>query len=392
MGSAILLLFLLPFLLPASDPALLVRLRNTAEGESAGRDVLGDRRARRHVRPLADLDWRDELRVAADEHVLADRRAVLLLAVVVAGDHPGADVGSRADVGVAEVGQVRRLGPPAQDGVLDLDERADVGVLLNLRAWPQTRERPDSGARADPGPLDLAVRTHGGPRRDLRVEEPREGEDLRPLAHGRLPLQRDERMQYDVRSEPDAGAQPHGRRIEQSHAEIERFVDAPTALHLLRGRQISSSVDAPRFPPVLGLDGVDLALPRDQDLDGIREVDLPRPRVPAQRRESTRQRLGREAVHARVDFPDALLPGRRVGGLDDPGDPAPAVAHDTAELAGVRRTERKEGEVEPAAPPILDEPPQRVRPQERRIAGEDEHRTVPRAEDLVRPASGIARS
>ena len=77
----------------------------------------------------------------------------LLPAVVVGGDRARADVGARADLDVAHVGEVRHLRALADLGVLGLDERADVRVGGETRARPERDERTDGGAVADP---DLA--------------------------------------------------------------------------------------------------------------------------------------------------------------------------------------------------------------------------------------------
>ena len=61
-------------------------------------------------------------------HIVADRGAVLVGAVVVGGDAAGADVDARADRRVAQVGQVIRLRAVGQPAVLDLDEVADVDL------------------------------------------------------------------------------------------------------------------------------------------------------------------------------------------------------------------------------------------------------------------------
>ena len=69
------------------------------------------------VRAVADRHRRDQHAVAADVHVVADHRAVLVRAVVVGGDAAGAVVDARADRGVAEVGEVvglRALAPACE--------------------------------------------------------------------------------------------------------------------------------------------------------------------------------------------------------------------------------------------------------------------------------------
>ena len=87
--------------------------------------------------------------VAADVGVGADRRAVLVRAVVVGGDAAGAVVDALADVGIADVGEVVRLRARRQRRCLDLDEVADVDVGAEHRAAAQAAERADDRAGAD---------------------------------------------------------------------------------------------------------------------------------------------------------------------------------------------------------------------------------------------------
>ena len=76
--------------------------------------------------PRPDLDGRDQVDVGADEGLRADRRLVLLLAVIVAGDRAGADVDVLGDIGVADVGEVVDLRAEADLRGLDLGEVADA--------------------------------------------------------------------------------------------------------------------------------------------------------------------------------------------------------------------------------------------------------------------------
>ena len=98
-----------------------------ALGERARRHVVGHdraragRRRRRRPRPARPATcW---IPVCTS---VADLGAVLVAAVVVGGDRAGADVRAGADLGVADVGEVRHLGALADLGVLHLDERADL--------------------------------------------------------------------------------------------------------------------------------------------------------------------------------------------------------------------------------------------------------------------------
>src|SRR3977135_1403918 len=71
----------------------LVLLLRSADGERVVGHVLGHRGARGHVGAFAYSNGRRDLRIAADERVLADDGRVLHEAVVVAKDGAGAHVG-----------------------------------------------------------------------------------------------------------------------------------------------------------------------------------------------------------------------------------------------------------------------------------------------------------
>ncbi len=126
-----------------------VAWRARASGQLTGRRVLRDRRAAADRRAGADLDRRHQHAVAADVRVGADRRAVLVRAVVVGGDAAGAEVDPLADLRIAEIGQVIRLGAVAEARVLDLDEVADMNVRAEIGAGAQARERADLRTAGD---------------------------------------------------------------------------------------------------------------------------------------------------------------------------------------------------------------------------------------------------
>src|SRR5215813_11252816 len=106
------------FLFLGLDPAVEVPLLARADRQRAGRNVLADRGAAADVCALADRDRRHQLRVAADERAVLDRRLVFLLAVVVARDRAGADVHLRADRRVAEIREMPGLRAGAEHGLL----------------------------------------------------------------------------------------------------------------------------------------------------------------------------------------------------------------------------------------------------------------------------------
>ena len=97
----------------ALHPALDVALRTRRHRQRARRHVLADHGARAGVGAVADGDRCDEHGVGAGAHVRTDRGAPLGFSVVVDEHARRADVAVLADVGVADVGQVRHLGAGA---------------------------------------------------------------------------------------------------------------------------------------------------------------------------------------------------------------------------------------------------------------------------------------
>ena len=78
-----------------------------AHGQRPLGHVVLDHRAGASVGGVADFYRRDQHRVNADADVVADHRPVLAETVVVGGDRAGAEVAAGADLGVADVGEVR---------------------------------------------------------------------------------------------------------------------------------------------------------------------------------------------------------------------------------------------------------------------------------------------
>src|SRR5207249_4550352 len=157
-------------------------LRHRARGH-----VVGDHGAGPGVRLVADLDGGDEDRVGRDAGVLPDLRAVLLPPAVVGGDRPGADVGAVADLGVADVPQVRDLCALAGVGVLDLDDGPDVGAGGEARPGPEEDVRPHGGVVADLALVGDGL-AHDCALADNRVGEPGIGADDRAGADHRAAL------------------------------------------------------------------------------------------------------------------------------------------------------------------------------------------------------------
>ena len=106
--------------------SLKIGLAGTCNAQRTGRNVLGDSRTGSRKRTVAQLDRRNEVGIAADEAVVTDLGAVLVIAVVVDNDRAAAEVDALADGCIADIGQVRNLGAVADGGLLQLYKVADA--------------------------------------------------------------------------------------------------------------------------------------------------------------------------------------------------------------------------------------------------------------------------
>ena len=136
----------------ARRPAVARGLRAALDRQRVVRHILGDHRSRTDIGAAADLHRRHQRRIRADEGAGADRGLVLVEAVVVAGDGAGADVGTGADMGVADVGEMIDLDAGFENRGLGLDEIADPRALAQRRSRPQPRVGTDRGILADRWP------------------------------------------------------------------------------------------------------------------------------------------------------------------------------------------------------------------------------------------------
>ena len=114
-------------------PVLFVCLACAGDRQRHRRNIVRDGRARGGVCAVAHGDRRDQIRVAADEGVVADGGAVLFCTVVVDRDRSAAEIDVLSDVTVADIGQMRDLRPVVDDRVLELDKVAHLDVVSNGR-------------------------------------------------------------------------------------------------------------------------------------------------------------------------------------------------------------------------------------------------------------------
>ena len=138
--------------------------------------------------------------------MIADHCTVLVHPVVI-DEHTGCpDIGVLADLRVADVGQVRHLGPGTDPGVLGLHEPADLARLPQHGAGPQVGERPHGGPRTDHRVLGLGP-DDGRPVAHLGVGQGRVRSDDRVLPEH--PRQRRRRRAFVLRrGGPGGGALP----------------------------------------------------------------------------------------------------------------------------------------------------------------------------------------
>src|SRR5690242_14750880 len=103
------MLFPLRRFLPCTEfrgPTRNLALLRAFDGERAGRDVFGDDGTRAGVGALAHFHRRNQRGVRADERAIADLGAMLVEAVIVAGDGTRTDIGAVADRRIAEISEM----------------------------------------------------------------------------------------------------------------------------------------------------------------------------------------------------------------------------------------------------------------------------------------------
>src|SRR5262249_28313587 len=201
----------------ALDPALDEREGRPPHGESARGHVPRHRRAGGDIRVIRHRHRGDELRVAADEYTRTDTGEVLLEAVIVAGDGPGADVAVGPHLAITQVGEMVGLRPRADRRLLGLDEVADVHALREPGARAQPGEWPDDGRRAALGllapPAGQRARAAGGGGAD----QPRRAVETAIAPDAGSAAQRDVRSDHGVGADLDLRADVRGAGILERH-------------------------------------------------------------------------------------------------------------------------------------------------------------------------------
>ena len=302
----------------------LVDLRRARQGKRVGRHIAGDDAAGGDDRPGADRNRRHKRGVGADKSALPDCRARFVNTVIIAGDRPGADIGPGPDRAVADVGEVVRLDPGPEAGLLDLDKIADMHALFEHGAGAQPRERADDGARADHRALDVAERLDPGAVAD---RDPGAKDDIG--------------LDDDIAAEPGVGAEEHGFGCDQCRPGQHRPPPQPV-LHQRLGRgEIGAGVDPDQ---IFGrqLDRVTVVTAGAGGRHDVGQVELGFRVVAVERLDELCDMTARERHDPAVDETDRELLRRRVGGFDNAFERAVPSQHKPAVGAGIARPQRRD--------------------------------------------------
>src|SRR5215211_3523792 len=337
--------------------ALLVFLSCPGDGERARRDVFRDDRSRRNPSALANLDRSNERILDAGPDVVSDRRPALRLSGLVRevdSDVARGDVRVLADLRIADVRQMRNLGPRADARVLDLHERARLRVRLEDRAGAKVTERTNEDTGADLGVDRDRVRADLGAGRDTRAAT----EDGERMDRGIL-LELDRRFDPRCGGIDDRHAGKHVLLVDavaelcRGGGELDPRVDS---LGLLGGRLVGGDVRA-----VLG-----------EQPHGVREVQLSLcvRRVDALERGPELRSV--EDVDRGVHLGDPVQFLVDVGRLDDAAHGAVVAADDPAVGRRILPVEGEHSRGGARDPMRLEQAGERLGPKKRSVPGEDD--------------------
>src|SRR4051794_1814038 len=203
------------------------------------------------VGAVTDFYRCDQHRVNADADIAADRSAVLAETVVVGGDRAGAEVAAGADLGIADVGEVRHLGALADPRVLHLDEGAGLGPWSELGTGTQVGKGADLSAVADLALDQVGVR-HDDVAAELGVGQGADRADRGAGADLSIAAQGGARLDPGVGGDLDVGVDPGGSGVDNGdagkHVSLE---DAAARLGLYSG-EVDAVVDAHGHREVIG--------------------------------------------------------------------------------------------------------------------------------------------
>ena len=131
------------FLLDWTLPVVECDLTWSRYGQFACGCIFGQCRACTERSASTDANRCDQLRGAADEHVVFDFGAEFICAIVITGNRTGTDIDPLTNGRVADIGQMVGLAIVTDLAIFDLNKIADVGTFLRIGIHAQTGEGSD---------------------------------------------------------------------------------------------------------------------------------------------------------------------------------------------------------------------------------------------------------
>ena len=177
------------------------------------------------VRPVTDVDRRDEFDPGTDEHIVADCRAVLVCTIVVTDDRACADIDVRTDIGIADIGEVIHLAAVRDRAFLDLDEIPHFYFIRQLGAGPEPGKRSDLAVVARRRAFNVAVRVHDRAGPDVTVSHDIVGFDMDFVAQCHFALKNRVYIDKDILAANKLAANIHPRRIGKADTLIHQVFD-----------------------------------------------------------------------------------------------------------------------------------------------------------------------
>src|SRR5664280_2745334 len=290
---------------PLRRPAFFGDLAAAPQRQCIVGNVFRDARSRPDVGALSDSNRRNQGGIASNERAVFNRRAVLVHAIVIAGDGARPDVDAFANFGVAKIGEVVGLGTFAQPRLLGLHEVADVRAFANVAPGPQMRVRSELRAVAHHGIFQNAARPNQNSVADFAVGDDGVRPNTAVGADLGLANELDERLDHSVRANFNVGIDVARLGTEDGRAGQHQLAGLLIAKLGVQLRQFDPRVDPEHFAGVGGGQRQHLFAGFAQQRYHVCQVVLVMGIVDLKLADVSVERLGRERVYAGVDL--ALL-------------------------------------------------------------------------------------
>src|SRR6266850_3105703 len=280
-GLRFLFFRLLPWLLSGRQfaptlrgPAGLIGLAAARDSQGIRGNVVGDRGARGDIRAIADSNRRNQSGIAPDKHFVPYRGREFVEAVVVAGDRARADVCFRADLRIAEIREVHRLGALADGALLQLDEIADARIRFQMIVRAKAREGADDHAVVEAALRHYTMRLDSYVVAQSRVGEHASRSNGAAHANFRFAEQLHARFDDRVFTRDDLRIDHDRFRQLDGHAGIHERAALPLPEDAVDFGKVRSRVAAKNFARIRSYMGEDGLALRVQDPNGVSQIKL----------------------------------------------------------------------------------------------------------------------